>query len=126
MPQLEADFYSGDELDEDIITLIEARRAAGQKIALLSNDSPALIAKLDRLGIAPLFDPMVVSANIGVMKPNPAAYMAVLERLGNAAADTVFIDDMPANIEGARAVGMIGLHYTSGLDLTKELEPYFQ
>jgi HAD superfamily hydrolase (TIGR01509 family) len=126
MPQLEADFYSGDDLDEDIITLIKARRAAGQKIALLSNDSPALIAKLDRLGIAPLFDPLVVSANIGVMKPNPAAYMAVLERLGNAAADTVFIDDMPANIEGARAVGMIGLHYTSGLDLTKELEPYFQ
>jgi epoxide hydrolase-like predicted phosphatase len=126
MPNLEADFYSGDQLDEEIVALIQNRKAAGQKIALLSNDSPALIAKLDRLGIASLFDPLVVSANIGVMKPDPAAYLTVLEHLGHPAADTVFIDDMPANIEGARAIGMIGIRYTPGLNLAQELAPYFQ
>lgn len=126
MPRLEADFYSGDQLDNAIITLIRDRRAAGQKIALLSNDSPALLAKLDRLGIAALFNPLVVSAQIGVMKPDPVAYQVVLERLEHPAADTVFIDDMPANIAGARAAGMIGIHYTPGLDLMQKLRPYFQ
>ena len=126
MPKLEADFYSGDQLDEDILSLIRNRKAAGQKIALLSNDSPTLIDKLDRLGIASLFDPLVVSASIGVMKPAPAAYHAVLERLGYPAADTVFIDDMPANIEGALAVGMIGIRYTPELNLAQILEPFFQ
>ena len=126
MPQLEADFYSGDQLDEEIVALIRKRKASGQKIALLSNDSPTLIAKLDRLGIVPLFNPLVVSAQIGVMKPDPAAYHTVLERLGHPAADTVFIDDMPANVEGARAVGMIGIHYIPRLDLAKELMPFFQ
>lgn len=126
MQKLEADFYSGDQLDEEIISLIRQRKAAGQKIALLSNDSPALVAKLDRLGIASLFEPLVVSAHISIMKPDPAAYKAVLERLEHPAADTVFIDDMPANIDGARAVGMIGIRYTSGLDLAQELKPFFQ
>lgn len=126
MQQLEADFYSGDELDEDIVSLIQQRKALGQKVALLSNDSPALIAKLDRLGIASLFEPLVVSAHIGVMKPDPAAYKAVLERLAHPAANTVFVDDMPANVDGARAAGMIGIHYTPGLDLAQELKPFFQ
>lgn len=126
MPKLEEDFYSGDQLDEEIVALIRNRKAAGQKIALLSNDSPALIAKLDRLGIASLFDPLVVSASIGVMKPDPMAYRIVLDRLGHPAADSVFIDDMPANIDGARAVGMIGIRYLAGLDLEQELAPYFQ
>lgn len=126
MPQLEVDFYSGDQLDQDILSLIRSRKAAGQKIGLLSNDSPALIDKLDRLGIASLFEPLVVSAQIGVMKPDPAAYHAVLEQLAHPAADTVFIDDMPANIEGARAVGMIGILYTPDLDLAQELKPYFE
>ena len=126
MPSLEADFYSGDLLDEEIVALIRNRKAAGQKVALLSNDSPALIAKLDRLGIASLFDPLVVSAQIGVMKPDSAAYLTVLERLRHPAADTVFIDDMPANIDGARVAGMIGIRYTPGLDLAHELAPYFQ
>lgn len=126
MPKLEEDFYSGDQLDDEIVTLIRNRQAAGQKIALLSNDSPALITKLDRLDIASLFDPLVVSAQIGVMKPDPAAYQAVLKRLAHPAADTVFIDDMPANIDGARAVGMIGIRYTPDLNLAQVLAPYFQ
>lgn len=126
MPQLEADFYGGDQLDSAIIALIKDRKAAGQRVALLSNDSPALIAKLDRLKIRELFDPLVVSAHIGVMKPDPAAYHAVLDPLGYAAADTVFIDDMPANIEGALAVGMHGIRYTPDLDLAQALAPFFQ
>lgn len=126
MAALEQDFYSGDQLDHDIIALIRDRRAAGQKIALLSNDSPALLTKLNRLGIASLFSPLVVSAEIGIMKPDPAAYQAVLERLGHPASATVFVDDLPENVEGARAVGMIGYHYSPGLDLARELALYFE
>jgi HAD superfamily hydrolase (TIGR01509 family) len=126
MRQLEADFYSGDRLDLEIIDLIRSRRGARQRVALLSNDSPALIWKLDSLGISSLFDPLVVSAEIGVMKPAPAAYHAVLGRLNCPPGNAVFIDDLQANIEGARQVGMVGIHYLPGLDLAAALQPYFK
>ncbi len=64
---------------------------------------------------------MVISAEIGVMKPDAAAYQAVLERIPCKAADAIFIDDMAANIQGAEAVGMKGILYRQGMDLEGEL-----
>lgn len=115
--QLEHDYFSADDLDHSLITLIETLRANGHPVALLSNDSPALRDKLHSLNIAHLFEPLVISGDIGVMKPASAAYHAVLERLNMPASKTVFIDDMPANIVGAQAVGMNAIHYVDGMDL---------
>lgn len=122
--QLEIDFFSGDRLDLTLVDFIRARKQAGQRVALLSNDSIALLDKLTALGIANLFDPLVISAHIGVMKPAPASYQHVLDILGGPASDAVFIDDMPANIEGARAVGMTAIHYTPEIDLPAALTSY--
>lgn len=124
--RLEEDFYSGDRLDASVIDLIKRQKAAGQRIALLSNDSPALIEKLRRLKIASLFDPLIVSAHIGVMKPEPAAYHAVLDEMDWNAGDAVFIDDMITNVQGARDVGMIGVLYKPDLDLAAALAPYLR
>jgi putative hydrolase of the HAD superfamily len=118
---LAADYFSADQLDLDLISLIRDRRAAGQRVALLSNDAPSLRHRLRQLGIDTLFDPLIISGDIGVMKPDPAAYHAVLDALGIPATQTVFIDDMPANIAGAQAVGMHAIHYTAGLNLKEAL-----
>lgn len=121
IPQLEADYFSADSLDTDLIALIQTVRANQHPVALLSNDSPALREKLIGLNIAHLFDPLVISGDIGVMKPVPEAYHAVLERLNLPAHQTIFIDDMPANIIGAQAVGMNAIHYQHGMDLQAAL-----
>lgn len=53
-----------------LVGYIRQLKERGHQIALLSNDSPALLGKLQKLEIDGLFDPLIVSAFIGVMKPD--------------------------------------------------------
>lgn len=122
--QLEHDYFSEDHLDQAMVDFIRQRRAAGQRIGLLSNDSIALNEKLARLGIESLFDPIIISAQIGVMKPAPEAYHHILHRMEITPQQAVFIDDLPANIEAARAIGMTGILYTPDLALDSALSAY--
>ena len=119
--QLALDFYSGDQLDLTLIDYLRQLRDDGHTVALLSNESADLPMKLQKLGIADLFDPTVISASIGVMKPAPEAYQAVLTRLKRPADDAIFIDDRLENIHGARALGIHGVHYAAGMDLPAAL-----
>ena len=121
--QLEQDFFSGDVLDAALIDYIRQLRQAGHTVGLLSNDSVALVDKLRRLGIADLFDPLVISAQIGVMKPSPAAYQVLLAKLARPAQAVIFVDDMPANCTGAAALGIHAIRYTPDRDLAAELAP---
>ena len=67
------------------------------------------------------FRDIVVSGVEKMVKPDPAIYRLALDRFGLAAARTVFIDDNAANIDGARSVGLIGLHFTDEPTLRREL-----
>lgn len=122
--RLEADYFSGDVVADDVVKFIEQQRAHGRRIALLSNDSGALRAKLHQLDLTRLFDPIVISAEIGHMKPDAHAYHILIGMLGVNPGQTVFIDDMPANVEGARAAGMNAVRYTPGLRLEHALADY--
>jgi putative hydrolase of the HAD superfamily len=122
--ELARDFYAGDELTESVVSTIHTLRDEGYTVALLSNDcAPMLRPRLEALGIAHLFEPIVISSEIGVMKPYRGAYRAVLDALDRPAGETIFIDDMPANIEGANALGIHGVYYTDGMDLMEVLRP---
>ncbi|MBI5668965.1 MAG: HAD family phosphatase [Chloroflexi bacterium] len=118
-----ADFYSGDQPDADLLAYIRELRGRGYPVGLLSNASPALRSELDMFGMTDLFDVIVPSCEIGVMKPDARAYHAVLERIQRTPGEAIFIDDRPDNVEGARAVGMQGIVYTAGMDLRAVLEP---
>lgn len=67
------------------------------------------------------FDGIVVSGEIGLIKPDARIYQHLLERFGLEAADCVFIDDSAANVAGAEAVGITGLHFQSPEKLRREL-----
>ena len=49
------------------------------------------------------------AADIGFPKPHPQGYLIAAEHLGVAPADVVFLDDTPECVEGAHAVGMMGI-----------------
>lgn len=66
-------------------------------------------------------DRAYVSAEFGVRKPDPDVYRRCLARLGVAPAATLFVDDSPANVAGARAAGLHGYDYTGPEALTAEL-----
>ena len=68
------------------------------------------------------FDGIVVSGEIGLIKPDARIYHHLLERFGLAAGDCVFIDDSAANVAGAEAVGITGLHFQSPEKLRRELD----
>jgi 2-haloacid dehalogenase len=67
------------------------------------------------------FDGIVVSGEIGMIKPDARIYHHLLERFGLAAGDCVFIDDSAANVRGAEAVGITALHFQSPEKLRREL-----
>jgi HAD superfamily hydrolase (TIGR01509 family) len=59
----------------------------------------------------------VLSHEVGVSKPDPAIYRHCEQRAGARAEECVFIDDIPANVEGARQCGWRGIVYRPGDDL---------
>ncbi|GEL17213.1 HAD-IA family hydrolase [Pseudonocardia asaccharolytica] len=52
------------------------------------------------------FDAILEAASLGVLKPDPQAFAAAAETLGEDPSRCLFVDDLPANLSGARAVGM--------------------
>jgi epoxide hydrolase-like predicted phosphatase len=73
-------------------------------------------------GLEDLCDVIVYSHEEGVKKPDPRAYRIVCERLGVEPTETVFLDDVPACVEGARAVGMQAVRFVNNRQAITELE----
>ncbi len=92
---------------------VHAARAAGKRLALLSNELDMFYgaAMRDELPLLAMFDLIVDATYTGILKPDPRAYAAVTEGLGIAAADCVFVDDQRRNVDGARSVGMQVVHF---------------
>lgn len=121
IPPLREDYFSGDRLNYRVISLIRDLKNANYPVALLSNDIPQLVDKLRTLEIVDLFNPILISAQIGVMKPDPTAYRVALQELKVAPHEAVFIDDSYVNIRGAQSVGMCTILFRPEMDLRGEL-----
>jgi putative hydrolase of the HAD superfamily len=67
------------------------------------------------------FDGLVLSHEVGARKPRPEFFRHAERLAGCAAHECLFIDDLPANVAGARALGWQGIIYGSGCDLPSEL-----
>ncbi len=104
-------FWGGDRLDDELISLIRHLRDEGYRTALLSNAPAGLRDYLHELGISDAFDVLVISGEEGVIKPAPEIYERALARLDVAPAEAVFIDDMRQNVEAARRVGLQATHF---------------
>jgi HAD superfamily hydrolase (TIGR01509 family) len=90
----------------DTVPFLTRLRADGTAIALVSNCGDTTRALLDDLGVIALADSVVLSCEVGSVKPSPEIYRTALEDLGVAAADAVMIDDQPGFCAGAEAVGV--------------------
>jgi putative hydrolase of the HAD superfamily len=99
--------FSGMQPDDRMVDVVRRLRRAGPKTALLSNSWGATGYERDRF--PDLFDDVVISAEVGVRKPEAEIYLLAARRLGVDPAECVFVDDLEQNVEGARAVGMTGL-----------------
>ena len=91
-------------------------KARGYKIFLLSNAPVTFAAALDIYPILKIFDGTVVSGPIHMVKPNADIFLHTLDKFGLKAEESLFVDDMAVNAEGARKVGMYGYAYSGDAD----------
>ena len=112
MPAIIEQFWAADGIDEDLVAYIASLRHT-YTTGLLSNAWSDLRSVLtNRLKVAHLFDDMVISAEVGLAKPDPRIYHLVVQRLGVAPDEAVFFDDNAENIAAACEAGLLGFVYT--------------
>ena len=88
--------------------LVEELKNAGYGIYLLSNASHRQHDYWPRIEASRFFDGTIISADEGVMKPGAEYYLRALQKFGLKADECFFVDDMPANVEGAAFCGIPG------------------
>lgn len=94
------------------------------EIAILTNFSDGYWDLNNRWQLDKVFDKdkFFVSCELGMRKPNSEIYEYVLKKLGRKASEVVFVDDGLKNVEAARGVGMVGIHFKSPKQFKNELK----
>jgi putative hydrolase of the HAD superfamily len=92
---------------------VRAARAAGVRLAVLSNELDLFYGAgfRARLPLLALFDVILDATYTGILKPDARAYRACVDALGLSAADCVFVDDQPRNVDGALAAGLRAVRF---------------
>jgi|SRR5579859_3907858 len=106
---------------KEVFDLIQSLKKRGLKIGLLSNTEVPVMHFLMEKKYED-FDAFVYSCGTGKIKPDAEIYHEVLETLGVAANEAIFIDDKLENVEGARQVKMLGVEFKNVEQVKKELE----
>ena len=93
--------------------LVAAARAAGLRTGLLTSKLVAFLSRevVARSEFLSSFDVLLDESETGVAKPDPRAYDQAAAAMGLDPAGIVFVDDDPANVAGADAAGMAGVHF---------------
>jgi putative hydrolase of the HAD superfamily len=92
----------------------DIRLANDYKLALLSNIGRGWLDEfLVSMNQIDLFDEVILSSDVGIIKPNPKIFELMSVRLGLDPSECVMIDDVAANIDGAKSIGMYGIVFDS-------------
>ena len=96
-------------------------------MAVLTNNGALMVQALPTL-LPELFPALqgrvFCSADFGLRKPAPAVFLRTLDALGVAPSRTLFVDDLFANVRGARAAGLHAETVRDGRGLGKVLKRY--
>lgn len=106
------------------VTIQAELRQAGMPVHAISNFSREKfeIARVE-FPFLDHFDELVVSGDVGMVKPDAAIFKLLIERSGIAPARSIFIDDSAANIATAQELGFLTVHFAEGrTDLRRELK----
>jgi 2-haloacid dehalogenase len=108
---------------EGTVEILRALRGRGTPVYSLTNWSAETFHHAEaRFEFLTWFEDILVSGRERIMKPDPAIYRRLLDRNALSPERGVFIDDVPENLEGAHAIGLDTIHFTSPEALRAELE----
>jgi epoxide hydrolase-like predicted phosphatase len=114
-------FFSGDRADETLLGYLRSLRPE-HKVGLISNAWSGLRSFITRQKFEDVFDEMIISAEVGLVKPDPRIYRLALEKLGAQPGESVFLDDVLVNVEAARSAGMSAIQFTQPETALEELK----
>jgi glucose-1-phosphatase len=121
-PAVRAGFWGGDVLDTSLIAYIKSLKSRF-KTGLLSNAWDNLRRVItETWKFADAFDEMVISAEVGIAKPDPRIYQLAVQRLGVLPQEAIFVDDFPHNIQSAQEVGLHGILFKNPNQVRRDLE----
>ena len=104
-------YWSADDVNWELLEFIKSLHPS-YKVGLLSNAWDNLRQTMhNRWNIDGLFDELVISAEVGMVKPDPRIFHLALEKLGVQPAEAVFIDDMLVNVDAARQQGLAAIQF---------------
>lgn len=109
-------------IDHELLNYIKTLRSK-YKTAILSNvNKGGLERRIERGVLDEYFDVVVVSGDVGYIKPEPEIYQLTADRLGVKTDECVFIDDREGYVSAARASGMKAIYYQTFGQMKDELE----
>ncbi|GAB4467247.1 MAG: HAD-IA family hydrolase [Anaerolineales bacterium] len=105
------EFFAGDVIDHTLLNFLRSIKAK-VRTGLISNAWSGLRRYIEREKFDDAFHHLVISAEVGVAKPDPKIYRLALEQAQVRANEAVFVDDFIENIEACQKIGMKGIHFT--------------
>lgn len=108
---------------QDVVEILAALKAAGYPLYGLSNWPAEKFPPVRRMHpFFNWFDDIVLSGEVGLVKPDRAIFEVLLQRIGRPAGECIFIDDHDANILAAEEMGFQTIHFRSAEQLKGELQ----
>lgn len=105
------------------VELLKRIKQAGYHVYALTDNVHEIVAYLKKTyDFWPLFEGATVSAELGILKPQPEIYQSLLSTNKLKAEETVFLDDMPYNVEGAQKEGMEAIQFKDAHQCEQELK----
>lgn len=117
------EFFAGDIIDRELLAFLRSLRGT-YITGLISNAWSDLREYLVREKIDDAFDHIIISAEVGVAKPEAKIFQIALEQAGVSPNEAVFVDDFYVNIEGCEKVGMKGVHFKDTQSALAQLKTF--
>ena len=121
IPSIREEFFAGDIVDREILNFLRSLRGT-HKTGLISNAWSDLRDYLVRERMIDAFDHIIISAEVGVAKPEPGIFQMALKQAGVRSDEAVFVDDFYVNIEGCEKVGIKGIHFKDAQTALQQLK----
>ena len=115
------EFFAGDVVDRTLLDFLRSLR--GKFITgLISNAWGDLREYILRENLEDAFDHIIISAEVGVVKPEAKIFKIALEQANVKPKEMVFVDDFPANIEGCKKLGIKGILFRDPDSVIKQIQ----
>ncbi len=115
------ELFAGDVIDREILDFLRSLKPK-YKTGIISNAWSGLRNYIVREKFDDAFHHMVISAEVGVAKPDPRIYQIALEQLQVKAKEAVFVDDVLENIEACEKIGMKGIQFKDPKSAIQQLK----